>query len=147
MNLSKENLLEHQVRLKLFIKTFLSDLRANRHQSKRRSIFWCYEVCNKTITTWKGNRNCTIRHTPIDISIRVFTNFNTFSPKKRLAKCSNNVYGCKRTATTHIKRQLISSDNSYQATTNINLKKRQLISSDNLYQSKLISEKFIRNNP
>ena len=46
-------------------------------------------------------------------------------------------------ATTHInlkKRQLISGDNSYQATTHINLKKRQLISSNNLYQSKLISE-------
>ena len=37
-----------------------------------------------------------------------------------------------------VRRQLISSDNSYQATTHINLKKRQLISSDNSYQSKLI---------
>ena len=36
-----------------------------------------------------------------------------------------------RTATTHIKRQLISSDNSYQATTHI---KRQLIPGDNSYQ-------------
>ena len=35
-------------------------------------------------------------------------------------------------ATTHIKRLLISSDNSYQATTHI---KRQLISSDNSYQA------------
>ena len=33
-----------------------------------------------------------------------------------------------------VRRQLISSDNSYQATTHINLKKRQLISSDNSYQ-------------
>ena len=49
-----------------------------------------------------------------------------------------------RTATTHIKRQLISSDNSYQATTHINLKKRQLISSYNSYQSKLISENLFQ---
>ena len=37
-----------------------------------------------------------------------------------------------------VRRQLISSDNSYQATGRIKLKKRQLISSDNSYQSKLI---------
>ena len=56
-----------------------------------------------------------------------------------LLKYSNQT-GDGRTATTHIKRQLISGDNSYQATTHINLKKRQLISSYNSYQSKLISE-------
>ena len=43
-----------------------------------------------------------------------------------------------------VRRQLISSDNSYQATTHINLEKRQLISSDNSYQSKLISESLFQ---
>ena len=44
----------------------------------------------------------------------------------------------------NVRRQLISSDNSYQATTHINLKKRQLISSYNSYQSKLISENLFQ---
>ena len=43
-----------------------------------------------------------------------------------------------------VRRQLISSDNSYQATTHINLEKRQLISGDNSYQSKLISENLFQ---
>ena len=34
-----------------------------------------------------------------------------------------------------VRRQLISNDNSYQATSHIKLKKRQLISSDNSYQA------------
>ena len=41
------------------------------------------------------------------------------------------------TATTQIKRQLISGDDSNQSTTHI---KRQLISSDNSFQSKLASQ-------
>ena len=76
----------------------------------------------------------------INVSQRFFKNNN----KDYLAQFKYKISDFHRTATTHIKRQLISSDNSYQATTHINLEKRQLISSDNSYQSKLMSENLFQ---